>query len=179
MRHFRVAALLALGLAAAPAALRAQEPAPAPGARPDSALPDRRGRSLRRPSATAAMLRSFVLPGWGQAYVGAPGRGAVYFAAETGSLWMVYKSRSERAAARRQSDWLVRQGELTETARFPLLRTRDQQVEDWITLSVFFVLFSGADAYVAAQLADFGAHVGVLPEPQGGARLEVSVPVGR
>jgi hypothetical protein len=51
-------------------------------------------------------------------------------------------------------------------------------VEDWITLSVFFLFFSGADAYVAAQLSDFSQHLGVLPGEDGSTQFQVSLPVG-
>src|SRR5213082_3587186 len=51
-------------------------------------------------SPRSAFLRSLVLPGWGQSSIGAPGRGAVYFALESGSLWMVYKSDQKLQEAR-------------------------------------------------------------------------------
>ena len=40
-------------------------------------------------SPRGAFLRSLVLPGCGQAYVGAHGRGAVYFSMAGGSLWIL------------------------------------------------------------------------------------------
>jgi hypothetical protein len=129
-------------------------------------------------SARSAMLRSLVLPGWGQAYVGAPGRGAVYFGIEAGSLWMVLKSRRQLASARNLEAALVDPNSTSTPPELPLARARRQQVEDWVTLSVFFLFFSGADAYVAAQLSDFSQHVGVLPGEDGSVRMEVSVPFG-
>jgi hypothetical protein len=45
-----------------------------------------------------AFLRSLILPGWGQAAVNQPVRGAFYFTMEATSLWMVYKA---------QSKWIV------------------------------------------------------------------------
>jgi hypothetical protein len=125
------------------------------------------------------MLRSLVLPGWGQAYVGAPGRGAIYFGIEAGSLWMTFKSRRQLASARALEAALVDPSDPDEPAELPLARARRQQVEDWVTLSVFFLFFSGADAYVAAQLSDFTQHVGVLPGEDGSLRLEASIPFGR
>jgi hypothetical protein len=130
-------------------------------------------------SARSALLRSLVLPGWGQAYVGAPGRGAIYFGIEAGSLWMVLKSRRELASARVLEAALADPDAVNEPPELPLARARRQQVEDWITLSVFFLFFSGADAYVAAQLSDFSQHVGVLPGEDGSLRVEFSVPLGQ
>ena len=37
--------------------------------------------------------------------------------------------------------------------------------EDWIAVIVFNHLFSGADAYVAANLWDFSANIGVVAAP--------------
>jgi hypothetical protein len=128
-------------------------------------------------SARAAFIRSLVLPGWGQAYVGAPGRGAVYFALESGSLWMTYKTWQELREAREAQGFLRESGRLELEEKTGLVESREEQLEDWITLSLFFLLFSGADAYVAAQLADFDEHVGIQPGADG-LRLEVSLPLG-
>jgi hypothetical protein len=125
-----------------------------------------------------AFMRSLVLPGWGQSKIGAPGRGGIYFALEAGSLWMVYKADRKVADARR------RQTELQETGVIPfgrqtgLLHSRLSQREDWITLSAFWLFFSGADAFVATHLANFDAHVGARPTPEG-VQVQATVPVGR
>ena len=39
------------------------------------------------------------------------------------------------------------------------IRARRAHLEDWIAVAVFNHLFAGADAYVAANLADFDANV--------------------
>ena len=59
----------------------------------------------------------------------------------------------------------------------PLTRSRSQQFEDWVTLAVTVALFSGADAYVTAQLSDFAEQVQVRT---GTSSLEIGVglPVG-
>lgn len=152
------------------AGLAAAQAAPAP---PDSA-------AVSEPfSARGAFLRSLVLPGWGQSYVGSPGRGAVYFALEAGSLWMVYKTSRELGEVRELQRYLRATGRLSEQQTLGIVEAREEQREDWITLSLFLLLFSGADAYVAAQLADFDERIGVRPGPEGGVRLEARVPVGR
>lgn len=164
-----------------------------PGAAQEAPLPDTvpaapavradtlaRADTLREGvSPQGAFLRSLVLPGWGQSAVGSPGRGAVYFALESGSLWMLYKSRRKLGEARELERTLRAGGELTERETLGLVDTREEQVEDWITLSAFWLLFSAADAYVSAYLADFDERIGVAPAPEGGLRMEASIPLGR
>jgi hypothetical protein len=131
-----------------------------------------------RVSPRGAFFRSLVIPGWGQSAIGAPGRGAVYFGLETASLWMVYKSDQKLQEARRLQQANRESGLLSETQTSGLVRARRNEREDWITLSVFWMFFSGADAFVAAHLRDFDAHVGAMPAPEGALQLQVSVPVG-
>jgi hypothetical protein len=149
---------------------------------PDTSGPHRRRTSPLdtvgthyRISPRGAFLRSLVLPGWGQSAIGAPGRGAVYFALESGSLWMVYKSNRKLHEAYQQQAAAREEGILDPNADLPLVRARRNEREDWITLSVFWLFFSGADAFVSAYLRDFDAHAGV--GPRGGVQLQGSVPV--
>jgi hypothetical protein len=130
-------------------------------------------------SPRSAFLRSLVVPGWGQSSLGVPGRGSVYFALEAGSLWMVYKSNRKLQEARRAEQVMRETGEIEPTARSPLARDRRAQREDWITLSVFWLFVSGADAFVAAHLMDFEERIEVRPTPEGGVELRASVPVGQ
>jgi len=129
------------------------------------------------PSARGALLRSFAIPGWGQAYAGSPGRGAIYFAMEAGSLWMVLKTRQQLSAARTRDAWLREEQRLAEGEISQTTRSRAQQFEDWTTLAVFVALFAGADAYVSAQLADFGEHIGVRPGV-GTLQIQAALPTG-
>lgn len=55
------------------------------------------------------------------------------------------------------------------------VRARRSHLEDWIAVVVFNHLFAGADAYVAANLADFDANVEVGSSGQ--RRLGVSARV--
>ncbi|MBA2671738.1 MAG: hypothetical protein H0U67_15315 [Gemmatimonadetes bacterium] len=152
----------------------AQEPVQQPVASADTtASADSSAISPR-----GALVRSLILPGWGQTYVGAPGRGAIYFAAEVGSLWMVYKSRQQLLAARVLERHLLDTGVLPANDRLDLVISREAQQEDWITLAIFLLFFSGADAYVAAHLADFDERFGVRQSAGGGIELEARIPVG-
>ncbi|HEX5870536.1 MAG TPA: hypothetical protein VFY65_08980 [Longimicrobium sp.] len=135
--------------------------------------------SLLRITPRGAFLRSLVLPGWGQSELGATGRGGVYFMLESGSLWMVLKSHQKLQEARELETIARETGEIGPTAKHPLVRDRENQREDWITLSIFWLFFSGADAFVAAHLQDFDVHVNAVPRPNGGGtELRATVPVG-
>ena len=91
---------LALSTADARQLIAQQVPVPA-GAPADSTPSLAPYRSPR-----GAFLRSLVIPGWGQAWVGSPGRGAVYFAMEASSGWMLYKTQSRLSDARRRVEHL-------------------------------------------------------------------------
>jgi hypothetical protein len=112
-----------------------------------------------------AFLRSLVLPGWGQAAVDQPVRGAFYFTMEAASLWMLFKTQAKADAARRAGD-----EELADSRR--------EQKEDWIVMAVFWALFSGVDAWVSTHL--WGFEGAVVPPPDGspGIAVQYSVPVG-
>ena len=144
----------------------------ADSARADSAA--RRGRITPR----GAFLRSLVLPGWGQSEIGAPERGVVYFALEAGSLWMVLKSHRRLEQAYDREEILKRTGAIPETRTSGLVRSRRAQREDWIAISVFWLFFSGADAFVGSYLRDFDAAVEAGPGPSGGVQVGGSIPVG-
>lgn len=171
LQLFSTVALLVMLASPTPAA--AQQRPPAPAGRDTAAARDSVGISPR-----GALLRSFAIPGWGQAYAGAPGRGAFYFAMEAGSLWMVYKTKRQLGAARVRDAWLREQKELRIDQISGLTRSRAQQFEDWVTLAIFIALFSGADAYVSAQLADFAENIGVRPVASG-LELRADLPLPR
>lgn len=116
-------------------------------------------------SPMGAFLRSLVLPGWGQAAVNQPVRGAFYFTMEATSLWMLYKTQSKLEAAERAGDE-------------ELAAARKDQKEDWIVMAVFWALFAGVDAWVSTHF--WGFEGAVVPPPDGspGVALQYSVPVG-
>jgi hypothetical protein len=129
-------------------------------------------------SPRGAFFRSLVLPGWGQTYVGAPGRGVVYFSLFAGSAWMSFVARRQLLDARRQEDWLHEIGELEEDEDSGFVLAREQQFEDWAALSIFLLFLSGADAYVAAYLSDFDERIGIGADEAGSLELRVRLPVG-
>ena len=181
IRLLTACALAAASLA--PGAAAAQEPAAPDTARRPlpvrgdtvASVPD----TLMRVSPRGAFFRSLVLPGWGQSELGAPGRGGVYFALEAGSLWMLYKTRQKLREARDLEAIARQTGEIRPDQKHPLVRERENQQEDWLTLSIFWLFFSGADAFVAAHLQDFDVRVDAVPRPGGGTELRATVPLGR
>jgi hypothetical protein len=143
-----------------------------------------------------ALLRSFLIPGWGQAATGSPGRGGFFLLAEAGSLWMLAKTQGQLRFA---AD-VRRAVESEATARFlaegvsadsvPLLLDADEGVEaarglegarkrqreDWVALGLFVLLLGGVDAFVSAHLQDFPEPLTVEPVVgDRGTRLEVGV----
>jgi len=132
---------------------------------PSGATQEVRVDSVAPVGPLGALVRSLVLPGWGQVAVGRPERGAVYFGAEAASLFMVFKSHAKLAAARRADP--VRQG---------LIDSRTSQRENWIVISVFIAFLSGLDAWVSSHFWDF--EPAVRPPPDGSLGLSLSLPVG-
>jgi hypothetical protein len=134
---------------------------PRPPARPaaaDTTAP-------RRPTTpTGAMLRSFLLPGWGQAVYGRKVTAGFMMGVEGVALGMILKSSGELDHTRAA-------GGATEEAKL-------QEREDWITILVFNHLMSGLEAYVAAHLYDFPGDLQLQALPQGGMRLGVTLPLG-
>lgn len=169
--QIRCLVLLLAALALAPA-LRAQQV-------PQATPPADTAREDQGVSPRGAFLRSLVLPGWGQSAVGAPGRGGVYFALESVSLWMLYRTQQRLSEARAQQAFLLETGVLAPQEEYGLVTSREQQRQDWLVLSIFWLFFAGADAYVAAHLRNFEERVGVQPDPDGGLRIEATVPISR
>ena len=171
-----VFAVLLLGVAQA-TTLAGQQPLA--GAPQDSIQAAQTAADGGVPSAGGAFARSMVIPGWGQAAAGSPGRGAFYFTVESISFWMIFKTnqllgsasdildmRRRDAFERLMADPLddpldlqtLLEADLGVVSALELEEIRRQQREDWIAFALFMLLLGGADAFVTAHLADF-------PEP--------------
>ena len=107
-----------------------------------------------------AFLRSFILPGWGQAATGRPTTGAVFVAWEGVTAMMTLK-------ARQQANYFKQ-------IHSNNLQLKRQEVQDWLVLWVFNHLFSGAEAYVSGHLKDFPPDLKVRAFPGG---IGVSIPL--
>ena len=107
-----------------------------------------------------AFLRSFLLPGWGQAATDRPKTGAVFVAWEGVTAMMTLKAQQE--------------ANYFKAIHSANLRLKRQEVQDWLVLWVFNHLFSGAEAYVSAHLHDFPPDLKVRAFPGG---IGVSIPI--
>lgn len=135
------------------------------------------GRQEFRPplSPGRAFLYSLVLPGSAQAVLGRGRTGALIMAFESVALVMIRESAlGLREARRNVADSVIvgyvdAQGQpAVRYERTPfsqaLIRTRQEQLEDWIAVMVGNHLFSALDAFVAAHLWDVPLEVTVRTE---------------
>lgn len=110
-----------------------------------------------------ALLRSLLIPGWGQASLDRGTAGATYFALEAGSIAMLIFAKNELAVAKRAARDSTFKGDSVPVGPPPDLgarvRVRRLQVEDWAALIFFTHLFSAADAFVSAHLWDVRVQV--------------------
>ena len=193
-RHQAHALALALALmgAAHASELRGQQPLADPSRDPTEAVGSQ--EIPGRVSPGGALVRSFLVPGWGQAVAGSPGRGAFYFTFESLGLWMILKtsqtlgSAKDIVALRRleAEERLIANGTVDPAELLAAINAdpavsdaenleqiRAQQREDWLSFGVFLLLLGGADAFVAAHLAEFPdpLEVAIRPLPDMGVEL--------
>lgn len=163
----------------------------------------------RLPGPGGAFVRSLIIPGWGQSEFGAYTRGGVYYAGWTANWFMNVKNHVRLSEARTRLDLRTAQiramliaeapdpdsmravldttNVLQETVREDaigadirdLIRSREQQREDWIAWSLFWLLASGIDAFVTAHLHEFPAVIDVEPNPDRSVSVRVDVPFPR
>ena len=179
MTSFRFAltfAVALMGIAHA-SVLPAQQPLG--GAAPDPTQAVETQERPERPSPGGAFLRSMAVPGWGQMAAGSSARATFYFTVESLSVWMILKTSKTLGSSRdivamrrlEVEERLIAGGSVDPADLLDAIEAdpavadavnleelRLQQREDWIAFGLFFLLLGGADAFVAAHLADF-------PEP--------------
>jgi hypothetical protein len=198
--------LLALLLLVCPAAAL---PAQTPGAVDTIVVPGAVVEQRPPLTPGGAFVRSLVIPGWGQSAFGAYTRGGIYFSGWTANWFMNFKNQVRLQEARNQLTLRTSQireqliadspnpdsmrAVLDTTNVLPsavradpiggglhgLVRSREQQREDWIAWSLFWILASGVDAFVVAHLSDFPAVIDFEPQAGGGVSLKVEVPLPR
>jgi hypothetical protein len=130
-------------------------------------------------SPARAFLYSALFPGLGQSRLDRGTSGALFASIELAAITMVRRSSVELREVRRYridslpSDFvvtgstLVKTGTVTNSYSADLQKTRQLHVEDWLAAMAFNHLFSGADAFVAAQLWDVPVSFSALPQANG------------
>ena len=172
---------------------------------PDTASPRARPVRPTRPedippvSPRRAFLYSLMLPGLGQAALDRRYTGAGFFLVEAAALAMMHRSAEDVRLAKAfkgdsvpfsyQTDpvtgLVVRNaaGDPVVAAwkqsqsTIDLIKARNLHYEDWVAVIIFNHLVSGADAFVAANLWDFPAHVSMRASPlvRGGAAVSFTI----
>jgi hypothetical protein len=117
-----------------------------------------------RSKPAAALWRSLLVPGWGQARLGRKLTAGVFVLAEGLTLGMALKANSELR-------YLRRTGADTAT-----VNAKSQTREDWLVLVAVNHLLAGLEAFISANLSDFPAELRLRREP-GGVGASLSVPV--
>lgn len=154
----------------------------AAAARPAPVAASRTGASARvRAPLTPkrAFLYSALLPGFGQSRLDRGSSGALFASVELAALVMLRRSGADLREARRfrtdtlpanftpVADSVQRSGTLVGRYTSDLVRTRRLHVEDWLAALAFNHLFSGADAFVSAQLWDMPVQLTAVPSRVG------------
>lgn len=134
-----------------------------------------------------AFLNSVLLPGLGQSRLDRGSSGALFASVELAALVMLRRTAADVREARRYltdtipDEFVVSTsgtGSGTETKvtasgtivgpyTSDLVRARRLHAEDWIAVIAFNHLFSGADAFVSAQLWDMPVQLSAAPTTQG------------
>jgi hypothetical protein len=158
--------------------------------------PARQTASSLRISPRRAFVTSLIAPGSMQLRMKRRTAAAIFLLAEAGSIGMSAKSWNDlRLAKNARADTVGTP--VVDNAGNPVIdpvtgqpsmvfaprnknladrvRARRAHLEDWIAVVVFNHLFAGADAYVAANLADFDANVQVSSTE---TRVRVSARLG-
>jgi len=140
-------------------------------------------------SPRSAFLRSLLVPGLGQRKLDRPRAARLFIGIEAGAIGMAAKSLidlNRAKAARRDTvvlavlDPATGMPAIDPVTRLPRtetqprnrnladrVRARRTHLEDWLAAIAFNHLFAGADAYVAANLADFATNVQVTSAGKG------------
>jgi len=136
-----------------------------------------------------AFLTSLVIPGYAQTRFGRDRAAMLFALIEIGSIGMARKAAQDLGEAEGlPRDSIVATYKIDPSTGLAVIdpktglpvpdtyiasrftddriKARRTHYEDWIAAIVFNHLFSGADAYVAANLWDFKANIGVVATPR-------------
>ena len=132
------------------------------------------------PGPRSALLRSAILPGWGQYYNGRPFKALFFAAASTAALTAVVVE--HRELDRLADELTALQNAGGSPTRIDNLETRFQDQSGKRNTRLLYcalsIAFAAIDAYVDAQLADFDAGVQLEMRP-GGILLRLNATLSR
>ena len=160
-RSVIVSASLLLSLTSTQLVGQAQPRPASPASAPAHAPATTDSLTRRYISPSAALWRSLLLPGWGQARLNRKLTAGLFIAWEGVTLGMSLKTLHELEYLRR-----------TNSGRADDKR---QEHEDWVVLLGFNHVLAGLEAYISAHLADFPGDLHLEAVP-GGAGAAVSLP---
>ncbi|HEU4697934.1 MAG TPA: hypothetical protein VFS40_02045 [Gemmatimonadales bacterium] len=144
---------------AAPDTARPAGPPAAPAAAATPAAAPGRGH----PSPTGALVRSLLVPGWGQLYVHRPLTAGLFVGLEAVTLGFALKYNHELRQARQAGDSAA-------------IQDKTNKREDWLVYMGVNHLLAGLEAYVSAHLADFPRDLELRAVP-GGVAGRVALPL--
>lgn len=167
----RLVLLVLTILATIPTAARAQITVPVRRPNPRDTITVDPFRVRPPVSPMGAMLRSLLLPGWGQSLLNRRGTGAFFVLFEGLSLTMTLKSIH-------QLDYLERIQSDTDPESIERVDSKRAEVQDWAVLLGFNHLMAAAEAFVSAMLWDFPEELEVRAFSGGriGARVTLILP---
>jgi hypothetical protein len=136
-----------------------------------------------------AFLTSLVIPGYAQTVFGRDRAAMLFALIEIGSIGMARKAAQDLGEAKGlPRDSIVASYKIDPSTGLAVIdpktglpvpdtyiasrftddriKARRTHYEDWIAAIVFNHLFSGADAYVAANLWDFKTNIGIVATPR-------------
>jgi hypothetical protein len=139
-------------------------------------------------TARRAFLTSLLIPGYAQTVFGRGHAAMLFTVIEIGSIGMARKAAQDLVEAKAfakdsvvatyKTDPVTGVAIIDPKTGLPVpetfiasrftpdrIKARRTHYEDWIAAIVFNHLFSGADAYVAANLWDFKTNIGVVATP--------------
>jgi hypothetical protein len=182
MRILQYSPFLGLALAgvvAVPATLWTQQPPADTARRPATISTSPAADSIRPPlTPRRAFFYSFLAPGYSQSVLGRHKAAATFILVEAITIAMIRESGADTHEARRLvNDTVVvsyvdpsgSPAVVTVPPQFgdAEVHTRASRIEDWVALLVANHLFAGADAFVAANLWDIPAKLGLRMLPHG------------
>lgn len=167
----RLVLLVLTILATIPTAARAQITIPVRRPNPRDTITVDPFRVRPPVSPMGAMLRSLLLPGWGQSLLNRRGTGAFFVLFEGLSLTMTLKSIH-------QLDHLERVQSDADPESIERVDSKRAEVQDWAILLAFNHLMAAAEAFVSAMLWDFPEELEVRAFSGGriGARVTLILP---